>query len=425
MASLLVEKISNRFFYGWVIVGVCFLSWLVADAFGFYTFGLYIVPINKELGWSFMTITGAMTLRMLTAGCLGPVIGFITDKKYGARILMSCGILAAGTTTFSISFVQEPWQFYLLYGVVGALGMVGFGGLVTHTIIAKWFIRMRGRAMGIATLGVSMSGLMFIPITHYMIENFGWRYSLRLVGIIVLCIAFLPTVVFMRRRPEDIGLLPDGDKPTSSAKLNKNFIETGLEMNRQSWTLGEALKSKTLWILLAAFNVTGLSLNGITIHFYPYMEEKGIGSIVAASSMTLFAFCCAVVKIPWGLVAEKVSARTCVIIIFFGSALGLLILIFSNNVAAVFAYSVVYGMALGGMMVIREVLYADYFGHEFLGTIRGVVMPINVIFMAGSPILAAWLYEAFGSYNIPFSVFVFNFIIGSILIFFAKPPRNT
>jgi MFS family permease len=423
MTGALHSKSGERFYYGWIIVGVCFLSWLVADAFGFYTFGLYIVPIHKELGWSSITITGALTVKMLTSAVIGPFIGYLTDKKYGARILMTGGVLVAGTTTFLISYVQHPWQFYLLYGIIGSLGVIGFGGMVTHTLIAKWFIRMRGRAMGIATLGVSISGLIFIPITQYMIANHGWRDSLRVVGAMIWCTAFLPSLIFIRRRPEDLGLLPDGDNASRTPGSDeKQFHRIEGGKTKYNYTLRQAIRTKAIWIILAAFNITGLSLNGIMIHFYPYMKDKGISSHVAAASMTAFAACCALVKIPWGLLAEKFPVRYCVIAVYIGSAAALFILLKGNSSTSVFSYAVIYGMSLGGNMVLREILFADYFGHEYLGAIRGAIMPLNVLCMAASPILAAWLYETTGTYEIPYTLFLCTFIAGTGFMFFAKPP---
>jgi MFS family permease len=424
MTGALYLKINGRLYYGWVIVGVCFLSWLVADAFGFYTFGLYIVPINKELGWSSITITGALTVKMLTSAVIGPFIGYLTDKKYGARVLMTGGVLVAGATTFLIGYVQHSWQFYLLYGIIGSLGVIGFGGMVTHTLIAKWFIRMRGRAMGIATVGVSISGLIFIPITQYMIANHGWRNSLKVVGALIWLTAFLPSLIFIRRCPEDLGLLPDGDKyPQISGPDEKQFSRIERGKTKYNFTLRQAIRTKALWITLAALNITGISLNGIMTHFYPYMKDKGIPTHIAAASMTVFAACCALVKIPWGLLAEKFPVRYSVIAVYIGGAIALFILLKGNSSTSVFLYAIIYGISLGGNMVLREILFADYFGHEYLGAIRGAIMPINVLSMAASPILAAWLYETTGAYEIPYTLFLCTFIAGSGIMYFAKPPK--
>lgn len=422
---MIARAVNNRtnFFYGWIIVAVCFLCWVVADAFGFYTFGLFIGPIGNELGWSLVAITGALTVRSVIASLLGPVIGYMADRKNGARWLMSGGVLAAGAATILVSQMQTIWHFYLFYGVIGALGMIGFGGLVTHTIIAKWFIRMRGRAMGMASMGVSISGMLFIPLNHYLISNFGWRNALIVGGLIIWCIAFLPTVLFIRRSPEDMGLKPDGDDAGAVDIENTGEDKTViLETDEYSWTLSEALRTRALWLLLIAFNVTGISMSGVMIHFYPYMQAKGIPPNLAVTSMTLFAFCCAVVKIPWGLVAERMPVRFCITAVYIGCAIGLAILITSNNTASVFLFSVVYGIALGGIMVLREVLFADYYGRAFLGAIRGVVMPLNLVSMAGGPLFAAWLHDITGNYQLAYFIFLCTYVIGTIFMILAKPP---
>ncbi len=130
-------KNQRRIFYGWFIVAVSFLCWFAADAFGWYTFGIFLGPITREFGWTITLFTGAFTLRMCIGGLLGPVVGPLVDKKYGARILMSMGVLIAGTVPILVSRMQALWQFYALYGVISALSMVGFGGLVTNAVIGS------------------------------------------------------------------------------------------------------------------------------------------------------------------------------------------------------------------------------------------------------------------------------------------------
>jgi MFS family permease len=155
--------------------------------------------MTSELGWTTVMMTGALTTRTIAAGLFGPLIGPLADTKYGARMLMTIGVIIAGGVPFATSYVQNIWQYYLIYGFIGALGMVGYGSLVTNTIIAKWFIRKRGRAMAISTLGISLSGLAFVPLTHFLISDFGWR-SFRspfLFGAVPKIWAFYPTVTIL------------------------------------------------------------------------------------------------------------------------------------------------------------------------------------------------------------------------------------
>jgi MFS family permease len=419
-------KKETRMYYGWVIVGVSFLAWFAADAFGWYTFGMFLGPITRELGWTTLMLTGAMTLRTVVAGLSGPVIGPLADTRHGGRIMMSLGILLAGAVPLAVSRINALWQWYLFYGVIGGFGMVGYGGLVTNTIIAKWFIRKRGRAMGIAAIGVSISGVVFVPLVHRLISNYGWRTTLVVLGIMIWGLTFVPIVLFVRRRPEDMGLKPDGDDPeVIESETDESTVADKVSAEEEIWTLKEALRTKALWLLLIGFNITGLAISGIFIHFFPYVETKGFSTDIAASAMTTLAVCCAIVKVPWGLLAERIHVRYCVTACYSGCAMSLIILLSSNTVPFVFLFAIAYGVTLGGDIVVRELVWANYYGRTFLGTIRGVIMPANLISMAGGPLFAAWLRDITGDYQVPYTVFLIASIVGTVFIYLAKPPRKT
>lgn len=414
----------GRIFYGWYIVAVSFLCWVAADAFGMYTFGLFMGPISKELGWTTVMITGAFTMRIVISGLTGPLIGVLADKRHGPRVLMSVGVLVAGSVPILVSLMTRPWQFFFFYGFLGAIGMVGFGGLVTNTVLAKWFIRMRGRAMGIAATGVSVSGMIFVPLVTYLIANYGWRRALLVIGVTIWVVAFVPAVIFVRRRPEDMGLLPDGDPaPAVGADGATAGTAGAFSGGERVWTLKEAVRTPALWLILTAFTLISLPMTGAMLHFYPFLAARGISSTLGAAIITTFAFVCALVKIPWGILAERIQARNCCIVSFLGCALGLSILLAFDGVTAAFLYAVVYGIALGGIMVLRELVWANYFGRTFLGTIRGVVNPVNVVAMAAGPQGAAWLRDLTGSYQAPFLVFLVCYILGAFFMYLGRPPR--
>jgi MFS family permease len=417
---------ERKLFYGWIVVGTCFLCWFTADAFGWYTFGVFIGPVTEEMGWTTTAFTFALTLRLLISGLLGPIFGPLADKKHGARVLMSVGILIAGSVPLMVSRMTTLWQFYMIYGVIGALGVVGFGGLVSNAIISKWFILKRGRAIGISAMGVSISGFVFVQMTNSLIPKLGWRTTLDILGLMIWGIALIPVLIFVRRRPEDMGLLPDGrdagSRPSDPTGLSEPYHDAGVE---ETWTLGEAIRTKSLWLLLMGFNITGLALSGVFIHFYPFLESRGFSTLIAGNAVSVFAICCAIVKIPWGLLAERYHVRHCITACYLGCALSLLILLNSYSLVSVFMYAVVYGVALGGDMVLRELIWANYFGRTFLGTIRGVIMPINLIAMAGGPLFAAWLRDMTGSYNLPYTIFIILIIVGTFFLFLAKPPQKS
>lgn len=414
----------KKIYYGWYIVGVSFLCWFVADAFGWYTFGLFMGPMGKELGWTVTALTFGLTLRTLVAGALGPFIGPLVDTRHGARILMVLGVLAAGAVPLLVSQVHSLTTYYIYFGVIGALGMVGFGGLVTNALISKWFVRFRGRAIGISAMGVSISGLVFVPVVHTFISRYGWRTTLVFLSVIIWALALLPVIFLIRRRPEDMGLRPDGDVFQQEDIAGEADVPEAKNDLEEIWTLKEALRTKAMWLLLVGFNITGMALMGVFLHFYPYLEAKGFSGNVAALAMTILAFCAAMVKIPWGLVAERVNLRYCMAACYGGCALSLIVLIMSSSNLVAYLAAIVYGITIGGDMVIREVVWANYYGRHFLGTIRGVTMPLNLISMAGGPLFAAWLKDTTGNYDVGFKIFFFVALFGTLFLYMAKRPMK-
>jgi len=418
-------SVKPRIFYGWYIVAVSFLCWFAADAYGWYTFGLFLGPMSTELGWNTTTLTGALTMRMVIAALLGPLIGTLADKKYGARVVMTLGVMIAGFIPITVSYVQEVWQFYFCYGVIGALGSVGFGGLVTNAIIAKWFVRKRGRAMSIAAVGVSMAGMVFVPLSNYLIKYFGWRMTLVFLGLIIWTLTVIPVFIFVRRQPEDLGLRPDGDTLIDySDKRDNHESNKPDDELEEIWTLKEAMRTRAMWLLLIGFNLLGLGMSGVFVHFIPFIKDKGFSSDMAASAMTILALFCALVKIPWGLLSERINVHISASICYAGCALNLLMLVITRSPVFIYLFAITYGITLGGDIVLRELVWANYFGRTFLGTIRGMIQPLSVVSMAGGPLFAAWIKDVSGGYQTPYTIFMIAAFIGTAFVIFARPPKK-
>ena len=411
-----------RIFYGWYIVAVAFLCWFAADAFGWYTFGVFLGPISNDLGWNTSTITGALTMRMVIASLLGPLFGAMVDRKNGARVIMTVGVMLDGIIPIAVSHVHEVWQFYLYYGFIGSLGMVGFGGMVTNAVLSKWFIRKRGRAISIAALGVSIAGMVFIPLSNYLIKHSGWRMTLVFLGIIIWTVTVIPVFLLIRRRPEDIGLRPDGD--TIQSPLIEDGIQELMPYDEPEviWTLKEALRTRALWLLLIGFNLLGLGMSGVFVHLIPYIRDKGFSADMAASAMTILAMFCALVKIPWGLLSERINVHISASICYAGCAVNLFMLVITRSPFFIFLFAVTYGVTLGGDIVLRELVWANYFGRTFLGTIRGMIQPLNIVSMAGGPLFAAWVKDISGGYQTPYTIFIVAAALGTAFVIIARPP---
>ena len=208
-------KAPPRVFYGWIVVGASLLSNIMVLGAGTASFTVFLAPMTSALGWSRMTYTGGVTAQSLLNIAARPIIGIVLDRL-GPRPLMAAGALIAGTCYLLLSQVSQPWQFYLLYSFAAAFGLGETGNLVTSATISKWFIRMRGRALAIASTGMNLGQIIFTPLCALLIAAIGWRMTWSVTGLMVVGVV-LPIAFVMRRSPEDIGLTPDGAPPEEPA----------------------------------------------------------------------------------------------------------------------------------------------------------------------------------------------------------------
>ncbi|MCZ6788411.1 MAG: MFS transporter, partial [Chloroflexi bacterium] len=203
----------GKVYHGWYIVAISAIAG-ASSGVVVSIFGLFFDPMHESLGWSRTAVSLALTIMILTGMTLSPVYGPIVDRKHGAMVLMVGGGVVLGVTLVLTSQVTQLWQFYLLIGVAYGMASPAIGPqIVTPTVIAKWFIRMRGRATAIVSLGHNVGAVIFIPLTAFIILNFGWRYAWFVLGIVGFILVVPLSALFVRRTPEDVGLLPDGRKP--------------------------------------------------------------------------------------------------------------------------------------------------------------------------------------------------------------------
>ena len=410
-----------RVYYGWWIVFVSFLS-EVTGGISVYAFPVFYKPMAEAMGWSRTTVALAPTLRTFVSAFISPLIGRLIDHR-GPRVIMVIGAILLGGSFVAMAAIGELWHYMLVYSVIGGVALVTRGNLVTLVTVAKWFVRKRGRATAFVTLGVSLSGVIFTPLGAYLVNVYGWRASWVILGVITWIVLVIPAAIFMRRQPEDMGLLPDGEDPANST--TKDAPEGGRSGGDQeeTWTLHQAIRAPTFWLIILTFNLGNMSLTGILLHQFNYITDKGFSEAIAATVITVYAFNAIVAKLIYGFVSERVHIRYLVIICFIGAAIGVAILNAATTIQALFAYTVVYGFTRGSFLTIMPLTYANYFGRRFLGTIRGFSTPFNLFASAGGPLFAAWIFDTKGSYSLAFTVFSVTFLLGAFFMFLAKPRR--
>ena len=412
---------KRRHFYGWWIVALGFVNNFVAAGFGSYAFSVMLKPMADDigLGWSQTQLVWGITLSAIVATVSGPVVGPLLDKKHGPRLAMVMMGLAGGLGLALLSQVHHLWQYYLLFGVLSGFLWNTPIILVVPTVVSKWFIRQRGRALTLATMGRPLSGLILIPITQVFVSTVGWRMAWLLLGILAAAILVPANGLLMRRRPEDIGLLPDGVPSTNDRKVLKALPPTPQET---SWTLASASKTHQFWLLLVANNIGLGALYGVVINQVAYLEENfsaGV-SVTGAILATATSF---TGRAIWILVADKVDSRYSATGAYIMAGLGMLFLINATSIPVMVLYGLSFGLGMGGIDPLISQLWASYYGRAFLGSIRGFVSLTSTVFIAGSPLFVAFMADTTGDYRYAFLVLLVAFAIGALLIYLARRPH--
>ena len=425
------SKSGSGLFHGWYIVGVAFLGSFIHSEAISSTLSIFVITMTEGLGWSRGMISAARSFEQILEALAAPLVGPIVDK-YGARVLMVVGALVAGTGFVLLAVIQNLWQFYLLRAIV-TLGVLGFGGLVTAVAIANWFVRKRGRAFAFAGMGGSLGTIIVIPFAAWTIATLGWRETWVLFGVFVWVLVVVPSFLFMRRRPEDMGLLPDGDPAggleavdaAAYAEEPGGERRTTQESSEEDvlWTRTEALHTRAFWVIVVVSGFGRLVSQGINLHLIPYLQDLGFAVGIAASVLVVRSAVGLLAHPLWGFAAERYDVRRLSFLQYAlqTGAVGTIVL--AQDLWMVYLGFALYGIVQGGMSL-HEIMFANYYGRFSLGAVRGIAAPFQVAFSAGGPVLLGFSFDATGSYTFAFTIIVGASVICAALILLATKPRK-
>jgi MFS family permease len=416
-----------RFFYGWYIVAVGILV-NIAGTFAFSsTLSIFLKPITEELGVSRGAFSLIRTFEIGVAALIVPLLGPWIDR-HGGRGVLILGVLMEGAGLLLSSLVQSFWQFALVRCSLVIAGEALLGSLVINVTIAQWFVRKRGRAMGIANLGTGVAKLSIPLAAASLFVLVGWRQTWAVFGIVAPILVIAPALILVRRRPEDIGLLPDGDapRPNIDASVEKTTPQDSpTRTERAAWTRGEALRLPTFWLLVVTFGIASVGIAGLNLHIFSYVTDIGYSPLVAASFMSTIALTQLGSTLAWGMLADKFDIRKVSCVQFLIQGVGLITAISSSQIQFTYVGFFLYGTGLAGSFVLREVIWANFFGRNSLGTVRGLSMFFSNLFAASGAPFFGFLHDITGSYNFSFKIFSCALFTSAFLVLLAKPPQMT
>lgn len=410
----------RRSYYGWTVVGVLAVASFTQVGEFNPVLAVFIKPFGDEFGWSRAEVSLGITLGSICGGLIGPFVGPLIDK-YGARNAMVAAQLVYGTCLLSLTWLNGTLPFFLIAYGLGRTAVQGGASLANQAAIAQWFIRMRGRAMGIITLGTRLGQAAIPPIVAWLVQGPGWRYAFLFLGGIVWVFAIVPTILLVRRRPEDMGLRPDGaGAPTSASGGTATPV---VPAEPRSWTRRDALRTRSLWQLTLTSSVGFFMGAGINLHLLPYLTDVGLSLGEAVFAASVFFFIAGFGGVLWGALQDRFPLHICLAAAVSICAIGIVILLSIRSLPAALLFAVVYGIAFGGLNIMTNIMWAVYYGRANVGAISGVLLPLQLLFNAMGPFFGGWIFDVTGNYRIAFLVYLGAAVIGAVSAALTGRPR--
>ena len=406
-----------RIYYGWAVLLAGVLSSFATVATQGPIMGIFFRPIQEDLGWSALTLTAGFVGGTIGGGLVSPWVGRLLDRRGGRAVIVTGGTVIA-LSMVGLSVMTEPWHYWLFFGAArgAAVGGVALGMMVG---LASWHVRRRGRVIGLIGTGQRAGqALLPLPILAIMLA-FSWREAWLALAALVVLLLIVPSGALVRRRPEDYGILPDGELPAAD-RAEGGGLGDSVE---ETWTLAEAKRTRTLWALMAAQAGVVLGVNAVNLHVTANFQDK-IAVEQAVTATAIFAAAAALSTLPWGFVLERIHVR------YVGlTATGLLftamlIAIGADTFPGAVAFALAYGLGLGAWTVTSRMLFANYFGRRSFGSIRGFAAPIMVAVNPAGPLFAAYVRDSTGSYSAAFAVFALVLAVAFVAFLLAVPVRK-
>jgi len=423
--SALVEAVP--FFYGWWVVVAVAMIILVASASPLYVFSALIDPLEEEFDWSRAAIGAGPAIAAVMVGLTTPIAGYLVDRVGAPRLLVA-GVLLVGGGNLMISQTQALWQFYIFVAVL-AVGMALAGLPVCAVAVAHWFEKRRGRALGIMSAGAGASGLMVV-LAAFLIAPLGWRTGLLIVGSLQVAIC-LPLALTVRHRPEEVGLLPDGEPPAPGEALASSSPEAaerggGGSGTGQSegLTTRQALHTRSFWVLALALVLTWVGSLAVIIHLIPYLDESGGFTEEGAALIAMgIPFGSLVGRLGFGWLADYLSKRWLLAAAWTLQGLGILVFAAVHSPWQAVVFLALFAPGFGGAITVMPAILAEYFGLRSLGGIQGLLMAAGMLGGFTGPILAGGVYDVADTYRPAFLVLALTALLAAVVIQMIGRPR--
>ncbi|MEE2656208.1 MAG: MFS transporter [Chloroflexota bacterium] len=407
------------FFYGWVILVSAILGMFASGPGQTYTVSVFLNPMLEELGWSRTLASGLYTAGSLTAAICVVAVGRMLDR-YGARMMMAGVGIAFGLALLWMSTVSLPIQLYIGYAAIRTLGQ-GSLGLIPTTLVAIWFVRLRGRATALTALGTAGGQMVFPLLAHSFIATFGWRGAWIALAVVTWGLVLPIAVLLVRRSPESIGVLPDGDIRLEES--TDPSPQSGTTTARsEGFTLKQAMHTRSFWLLLYAGSSQSLIGTALVFHLISFFDTRGVGDGVAAVTLSIMAPLAMSSMFISGYLSDKIPNRYLLVVSQVGLAIAMLWALTIDASWQAYVFGGMLGFSAGFTMTTTAVIWPNYYGRAHIGSIRGVATSGMVAAAALGPLPFGIAFDITDSYSTVIVLFLAMPVTCAFAALLALPP---
>lgn len=409
-----------RIFYGYWVLAACFVFNVIGAGLGPIGFSFFVTSLEKSLNWSRTGIMTAFTLFFVCTAIGAPVSGRLAHR-FGARKILSAGAILVCVAFILMSQMDYLWQYYIGYALIG-FGVAGLGSVITSLIVSNWFVRRRGMAIGLLSMGPGTGGLIFTPLVIVvLLPNLGWSNTyLVFAGITV--IFTIPLAAFViRSEPNEKRLQPDGQSASIMSGINK-----AINPATQGLPFKSALSTGTFWLLGFAILLVSTHM-GVMQSQLPHLEDLGFTPGVVASAMTIVATMSALGTVIFGWLSDRITIKTVSIVSVLLIITGITLLLYIKMTSPhwlIWTYTTILGLGVGGWMTSMSLLTSSNFGLLAYGAIYGVFMAFQSTGAAVAPIFSGYFYDRNHSFAMAFVTTLIIVTLGLAAILAIRRPQQ-
>jgi len=375
-------------YYGWYIVAALCITETISWGILYYTFSVFLSPMEAEFGWTRAQLTGAFSLSLLVMGFIAYPVGSWVDRK-GGRWLMTAGSAMAALLVYAWSQTQTMWQFYLVWLGIGlCASMVLYD--TAFIVVAQWFSVRRGTALATITFAAGLASTIFLPWSDWLLRQYGWRDAVAYLALLLAVVTVPLHALVLRSRPSELGLQPDGGKAPE---------EKGVQQHSGTDVRG-AISGRTFWMLTIAFALLALSASAMRVHFIPLLISVGIDATFAAWAAGMIGVTQVVGRVLFAGIERRMTRAALLVGVFAVQALAMMFLLAGQSMTLIWAYILGFGAAQGMATLVRPALLTDLYGVSHFGRISAIMMFFTVLSQTAAPFAASIAYDARGDYQL-------------------------